>query len=182
MLDDVGSGAVQYLAGFTDVTSLLGSFAVSDPNYPSFAGKPFLFKDDLLTRIEGTGAIALVCSAAGASQNTLPLTTPRFERLSVEVYADPSRDSSNNVTETQGVTRQRAMALFAAVNFRLQRTDPDVVLWGNLRTVGCELLTVPQFYEMPDSGPTGGIGRSDGTQRGQAYYAVSVFGATTAHI
>lgn len=166
MIDDVGSGAQQYLLGFTDVTSLLGAFAATDPN-PANAGLPWLFKDDLLTVMEGTSAAAVVCSPFGGWSAPIPLSSFDFERLSVEVYVDPLRDSANNITESSGATKQRGMAVFAAVKFRLHRTDPDTVTWGDLVTTGCQLLTKPQFTKVPDG---------DGLLVGQSFYGVTCGG------
>lgn len=166
MLDDVASGAVAYLSTFSDVLALLGSVPVAggDPN----SGRPYIFKDDLLATLEGTSQAALVCSDYGGWGAPLPLATPRFVRLSVELFVDPARDSAHNINESQGLTRQRGKALFAQVNYHLHRTAADAVSWGDLRTVGCELLTEPQFLRADDG---------DGLQHGQAFYGVLVFGS-----
>jgi hypothetical protein len=172
----VASGAVQYLSAVPAVTSLLGSFAQTDPS-PGFAGRPWIFKDDRLVRLEGQSvvygaqAVCLVCTEAGGWAVPEPLTTPYFMRLEVGIYVDPLRDAAHNITETSGTTRQRGRAVAAAVRSALHRTDPDAVLWGDLRTVGCQLLTEPQFLPDPDG---------DGIQAGMAYYGVLVFGASDA--
>jgi hypothetical protein len=136
-------------------------------------GKSYLFKDDIVTPLQSTSSAALVCSAFGGWGSPEPLTTPRFPRLSVEVWVDPLRDSALNISESPGGTRTRGQAVFTAVNRRLNRTDPVTVLWGDLVTTGCQLLTEPQFVPV-----VGGDG--DGLLHGQAFYGVSVFGVTDA--
>jgi len=168
-VDDVASGAVRYLAGFADVTSLLGSFPLSDP-ITANAGKPWLFSDNnqgVLTVMEGSSAAAIVCSDFGGWDVPPPYGTVRFRRLRLDIWIDPARDASRNVTESSSVTTNRGLALFAAVQFHMQRTDPDVVLWGDLCTVGCQLLTDIQFLPVPDG---------DWLQRGSAYYGVTASG------
>ncbi len=173
-MDDVGSGAVKFLSGLTAVTAALGSFPANDAN-TSLQGKPWIFKDDLLVRMEGqsifyvTQALALVCSDGGGWAVPAPLTTPRFTRLQVDIYVDPLRDSGHSITETSGATKQRGKAMFTLANLYLHRTSPDAVLWGDLRTVGCELLTEPRFEPVPDG---------DGLQLGTAFFGVMVFGST----
>jgi hypothetical protein len=169
-MDDVASGAVKYLAGFSDVTSLLGSYPGSDPR-PSFAGRPWLFSDNsqgVLKVMEGTSAAALVFSDFGGWEAPAPLATARFRRLRVDVWVDPARDAQANVTETSSITANRGLAVFNAVQFRLQRTDPDAVLWGDMVTIGCQLLT--------DIGPFLPVTDGDWLLRGTAYYGVEYSG------
>lgn len=175
-MDDVASGAVKYLSRFSDVTSLLGAFSVSDPN-PSNAGKPWLFSEaglgfygdspGVLKVMEGTSQAGIVCSDFGGWDVPPPLGTIRMRRLRVDVWVDPLRDVSSMVTETSGLTVNRGSAVFDAVQFRLQRTDPDAVLWGDLCTIGCQLLADVQFSPVRDG---------DGLQRGTAYYGVQFSG------
>jgi hypothetical protein len=166
-MDDVASGAVKYLSGFSDVTSLIGSFPLTDPVN---AGVPWLFSDNnqgVLKVMEGTSAAALVCGDFGPWDTPLPLSTIRYRRLRVDLWIDPARDASRNIAESSSITTNRGLAVFAAVHFRLQRTDPDAVFWGDLCTVGCQLLTDVMFGPVPDG---------DYLQRGTAYYGVSASG------
>jgi hypothetical protein len=173
-MDDIASGVVKFLSALTDVTAGLGSFPANDPN-TTLQGKPWIFKDDLLVVMEGqsvfysTLAIALVCSDGGGWSEPSPLTTPRFNRLKLDIHVDSLRDSGHSIAETSGEPKSRGKALFTLVNTHLHRINPDMQLWGDLRTVGCQLLTEPSFVPMPDG---------DGVYTGTAYYGVSVFGAT----
>lgn len=168
-MDNVASGAVKYLVTFSDVTSLLGSFSPSDPN-PGFAGKPWLFSDNnqgVLKVMEGTSAAGVVCGDAGGWDVPPPMGTVRMRRLRVDIWVDPLRDVNANVIETSAITAGRGMAVFNAVQFRLHRTDPDAVTWGDLVTTGCQLLTDPQFLPVADG---------DWLLRGTAYYGVTFSG------
>lgn len=163
MADDVASGAVQFLAQFPDITSLLGSFASNDP-VSADVGKPWIFNADLLVTLEGASAAALVCSDEGGWQAPPQLGTWRFSRLGVAFYIDPARDSSRNITETSAITIVRGNAVFNAVQYRLQRTDPDTVLFGDLQTTGCQLLSDTKWVPVPDG---------DHLLVKQAFYGVS---------
>jgi hypothetical protein len=166
VVDTISSGAVKYLSGFSDITSLLGSFTDAGPNF----GLPFLFQEDLLVSLEGSSSMAIVCSDEGGwGAMAGPLTTPQYMRLSVELYADPLRDSSFNILESKGSVHQRTATLWATINTHLHRTNPDSVLWGDLRTTSCELLTRPTPQPVPDG---------DLMQVWQSYYGVTVLGAT----
>jgi hypothetical protein len=166
--DDVATGGVQFLSQFSDVTSLLGSYPLTDP--PSLAGKPWLFSDNnqgVLKVMEGTSATAVVLSDFGGWGVPVPLATSRYRRLRADFWIDPQRDANMNVTETSSITANRGMAVFNAAQFRLQRTDPDAVFWGDLCTIGCQLLTEPQFLPVTDG---------DWLLRGTAYYGVEFTG------
>jgi hypothetical protein len=168
----VATGSVKYLAGFSDVTSLLGSYPLTDP--PGFAGKPWLFSDmnqGVLKVMEGTSAAAVVCADFGGWEVPVPGTSARYPRLRTDIWLDPQRDASMNVTESSSVTANRGLAVFNALQFRLHRLDPDAVVWGDLVTVGCRLLTEPVFQQVSDG---------DWMQRGTAYYGVEYSGWTDA--
>ncbi len=154
------------------MTGLLGSFSLTDPNVAN-QGKPWLFSDTsagVLTRVKGTSAAALVCSDFGGWSVPPQLGTQRFRRLRVDIWIDPVRNS-NQVTESSSITTNRGLAVFNAVQFRLQRTDPDTQLWGDLVTFACQLLTEPQFSAVPDG---------DYLQLGSSYYGLSTSGWTDA--
>jgi len=170
MPDDIASGCVQYLSRFADVTSLLGSFSLTDP-VTANQGRPWIFSADPLVTLEGTSSAAIVCSDFGGWMPPPQLGTWRFGRLSVQLYVDAARDGNRNITETSAITVNRGNALFAAVQFRLQRTDPDTVAWGDLVTTGCQLLTDGPWLPVPDG---------DHLLVKQAFYGVSWSGWTDA--
>lgn len=149
MADDIASGCVQYLAAFPDVTGLLGSFSLTDP-VTANQGLPWIFNADPLVTLEGSSAAALVVSEFGSTTAPQRLGTERYGRLSVQVYVDPARDGSRNIAETSALTKNRGNAVFSAVQYRLHRTDNDAVVWGDLVTTGCTLITEGQWTDVPD--------------------------------
>lgn len=169
-MDDIASGSVQFLAQFTDITSLLGSFSSTDP-ITANAGKPWIFNADPLVTLEGSSSAAVVCVDLGGWQAPPQLGTWRFGRLSVQVYIDPARDSGRNITETSALTVNRGNAVFNAVQFRLQRTNPDTILWGDMVTASCQLLTDGAWLALADG---------DHLLVKQAFYGVSWTGWTDA--
>lgn len=158
MPDTVASGVVRYLLTIPAVTAVVGSFPDS--------GTPWLFRDKLLARVEDSSSVAMVFSAFGQWSAPSDGSTKRFPRLSVEIYADPQRDATGNITSTSEA-EVRGTAAWAVVNRFLHRMDSDTVNWGDLVTTGSTLLTEPQFYETPDG---------DHLLRGQALYGVQVSG------
>ncbi len=168
MPDDPGTGAFRYLSTFSDVTSLLGSFSLSDP-VTGNQGRPWLFAGDILVNMKGTSQLAAVCADFGGHGAPPMLGGQRFRRLRVDIWADPVRDSAGGVLRTSADTVNRANAVFTAVNRRLHRRDPDTVTWGDLVTYGCTLLTEPTWAEVPDG---------DWLMRGSAVYAVYIAGWT----
>lgn len=173
-MDDVGSGAVKFLAGCPDVTGRLGSFSLTDP-IAANAGRPWIFSDTttsgVLTRVKGTQSAALVLADFGGWEVAPPLGSARFRRLRADIWIDPARDGNGNVAETSAITTNRGLAVFSALQFRLQRKDGDAVTWGDLVTCGCQLLVDITFAPVPDG---------DWMQRGTAFYGVSCTGWTDA--
>jgi hypothetical protein len=167
-VDDVASGAVQFLAGISAVTGLLGAFPGTDPVVAN-QGRPYIFLENPLVVLQGSSLASLVCSDAGSWSNAIPYGTQRFTRLSVEFYVDPQRDANLNVTETPGATKLRGEALFATVNSFLHRRDADVQVWGDMVTASCVLLAEGEFAQVPQ--PDG-----DWLAYKQAYYGVGMTG------
>ncbi len=167
-MDDPGTGAYRYLSQFSSVTSLLGSFSVSDP-VSGNQGKPYLFAGDILVNIKGTSSVAVVCSDFGGWSAPPQLGTQRFRRLRVDIWVDPARDSAGGVTVTTADTVNRGNAVFNAVHVKLHRRDPDTVTWGDMVTFGCQLLSEPVFARVPDG---------DWLMLGTAVYGVYLGGWT----
>lgn len=169
-MDDVGTGSWRYLSGFSDVTSLLGSFSLADPVIGN-RGMPYLFTSDLVVNLKGTTQAAVVCSDFGGWSPPPQLGSQRFRRLRVDVYVDPVRDAALNISQTNAATVNRANQVFNAVQRHLHRRDPDTVVWGDLVTFGCQLLTEPQFASVPNG---------DWMLMGSATYGVYLSGWTDA--
>lgn len=173
MTDTVATGARQWLVQFTDITSVLGSFPLSDPIIAN-QGKPFLFTGDLFIDIRTyPGTTAVVLTDYGGWTVPQPISTWRFRRLRVDIYVDPTRDSTGNIIESSSITEARGMDVFRAFESRLHRRDLDTILWGDMVTLQAQLLTEPQFFQMPQAS---GSGLS--TQLGTAFYGVTFSGWT----
>lgn len=171
LVDDVASGGYWYLAGLPDVVAIVGSFPADDPLN---AGVPWIFVRNILTRMEisaivkGSRAVALVLANAGQSSTPSAASTARFQRLEVDIWVDPLRDSNGNVT-SPGEELSRMLSVFAVLDSHLHRvaTDQNTQQWGDLITVSCVRMTEPQPYPVPDG---------DGLVRGVVFYDVGTFG------
>jgi hypothetical protein len=169
--DTAGSGCARYLKSLPDVCALVGAFPADD-SIGANAGQPYIFHvgDDgeLLVRLEGTSQIALGVTCSGSFQAGTPGSTLHYERVSIEFWADPIRDTAGNIMETHGLTHDRAHNVFDVVDSHLHRREPGLnEVWGDLVTVACWRMVAPDFYPVPDG---------DGMMRGQAYYAVTSSG------
>jgi hypothetical protein len=169
-MDDVGSAAVQFLSGVSAITSLLGAFSESDPVQAN-QGVPYIFLENPLVVLQGSGQASLVCSVMGGWSTPVPGFTARFTRLSLEFYVDPQRDSSLNITESPGLTILRGERLFSVVNSYLHRRDSDAQVWGDLVTTGCTLLSEGQWIQLPTAD-------GDWLQHKQAFYGITSSGWT----
>lgn len=153
--DEVVRGCVTWLGGLPDIADAVSAYQ---------DGTPLLFQHKLWVAMEGTSTTAAVISRAGGWSGSNAHNTMRFPRLSLELYADPLRDAGKNLTDP-GEVWSRIEAAFDAFDKRLHRPDPTSIMWGTLRTIGCERLTDPMVYEVPDG---------DGLLRSQTFYGVSV--------
>lgn len=168
MADDVASGAAKYLSQFSDVTTLLGSFSLSDPNV-SLRGVPWLFNSNLLVNLKGTRQAALVLSDFGTWTAPLQLSGARNRRLKVDIYQDAQRDIEGNIIQTDAATNNLVMHIFNALHLRLQRRDNDTVIWGDMVTYACQVIAEPMASRIPDG---------DWGMLGTAVYGVSFSGWT----
>lgn len=155
--DDIVSGATAFLLAQADVLAAVTTFVIGGGQVPGvFQYRPWV-------DMEGSSGTCCVVSndggwAAPNIQNTL-----RFPRLAINVWADPIRDSTSNVTDPGEVMR-RAYATYKAVDKHLHRTGGPEVMFGQLRIISCVRLTEPVIYVVPDG---------DGLVRCQTMYAVT---------
>ncbi len=152
--DDLVQGAVKWLLTQSDVTAVVGTFDET--------ASPWLFQHQLWARVEGSQSTAAVLSRAGGWSGANEHNTMRFPRLSLEVYADPLRDTGNNVTDP-GESWRRIEAAWSAFDTVLHRPAAESVMWGTVRTLGCLRLGEPNIYSVPDG---------DGMLRCQCFYGV----------
>lgn len=170
MADDIGSGAAKYLSTFSDVTVLLGSFSATDP-VTGNQGRPYLFNTDMLVDLKGTSQAAIVVSDFGSWTPPQGLSQARNRRLRVDIYQDAQRDSLGNIVQSNAATVNAVSHIFNTVHRHLQRTDADTILWGDLVTYWCQVLTEPVATRIPDG---------DWGMMGSAVYGVSFSGWTDA--
>lgn len=168
MADDVGSGASKYLSQFSDVTALLGSFPLNDP-VTGNQGRPWLFNSNILVDTKGTGQAAIVLSDFGGWTPPQQLSQARNRRLRVDIYQDAQRDAQGNVVQSDAFAVNQVNHIFNTLHLHLQRRDPDTVLWGDLVTYACQLITEPAPARLPDG---------DWGMLGTATYGVSFSGWT----
>ncbi len=167
--DTPATGAWKRLYPLPALQAVVGTFPVTDPR----SGYSWIFSGNMAAQIKGSQASAVVLTDAGGWGAPPMLGTQRFMRLRVDVWTDPVRDGNRNIITTQSVTTARCLDVFRVVHGFLQRTDPDVQVWGDLVTVSCQLLTEPEPQQMPD-GDSSGMGAMIGT----AVYGVEVTGWT----
>jgi hypothetical protein len=175
--DDVASGAYSYLSGLSDVLAVVGAFPADDPDN---AGVPWIFVRNVYTRMEdasivkGSQAVSLVCCFMGSSSPPVNSSTVRFQRLEVDIWVDPLRDSMGNVT-SPSETELRGNYVFSVIDSHLHRvaTDQNTVQWGDLITVASTRMSEPVWYPVPDG---------DGLIRGACFYDVGTFGSNIVNV
>lgn len=139
--DDIVQGAVKYLSAKPAVLAVLGTFEGSTV--------PYLFQRRMWAEMEGSSSTACMIYSDGGWTSANNHNTLRFPRLSIEIWADPIRDSTNNVTDPGEVWRRIDHAYMVIDTF-LHRAAGGEQFWGTVRTVDCVRLTEPLTYEVPD--------------------------------
>jgi hypothetical protein len=170
-MDDVASGVYYYLTSLPDVLAVTGSFPADDQDN---ANVPWIFVRNVYTRMEdmsivkGSQAVALVCCYMGQASSPLDSSTVRFQRLELDIWVDPLRDSMGNIT-SPAETESRGLGVFGLLDSHLHRVNTDQMTetWGDLITVGSLRMTEPVWYEVPDG---------DGLIRGACFYSVGTYG------
>lgn len=155
--DDVVSGAVTFLLAQPQVLAAVSSFTIGGSRTPG------VFQYKTWAKIEGSqGTCAVITNDGGWTGPNID-NTLRFPRLAVNIWADPLRDSQNNVTDPGEVMR-RAYATYRAFDAVLHRTGGPEVMFGTLRIIASVRLTEPVIYVVPDG---------DGLVRCQTIYALT---------
>lgn len=152
--DETVSGCVKWLQTFPDVIDSVGSF----PD-----GTPWLFQDDLYTTVESSQSQAAVISYAGGWAGPNPYNTLRFPRLSLDIVADPMRDSGGNPIRP-GELKRRVMSVYKVFDTHLHRPQGGDQTWGTVRTIAAARLGEPFLYPLSAGG---------GAQRLQVFYGIT---------
>lgn len=128
---DVVAAARKYLAQQAAVSAVLGTDNVWDL---------WLFQDKLLTRVESSGKIACVLKQKGSWTSPNDHNTMRFPRLITEFYADPDRDSKNNVV-TPLSAKDRILAAHEVIDSLLHVVSGHDQWWPSQGAAGaCRIL------------------------------------------
>jgi hypothetical protein len=146
---DFATAAHRKLASVPGVISALGSSVPPDP------AVVWLFVRELQTdQVEGSGKAAAVLREEGAWARPNQHNTARFPRLSLEIFADASRDMNGAVVRRDA--EQRARAVWERFDAVLHRVDGFSEIWGStssdpgIRVWGSQLMSLPDVYDIND--------------------------------
>lgn len=145
---DLAVAAHRMLSAVPGVIGALGSNPAATP------GDVWLFVRELNAQVEGSGKAAAVLREEGSWTRPNPHNTARFPRLSLEIYADSTRDQGQAVIRNDAEARARAVwEQFQAV---LHRVDGFAEVWGaapgdpGMRVWGSQLMSLPDVYPVQD--------------------------------
>lgn len=145
---DVAVAAHRRLSTVPGVIGVLGSFTA-----PSPAGV-WLFVRKLQTVVEGSGRAAAVLREEGSWTRPNSHNTAQFPRLSLEIFADSTRDATGAVLRDDAESRARAV--WERFQLVLHRVDGFTEVWGatvtdpGLRVWGSQLMSRPDVYPVSD--------------------------------
>lgn len=142
----LAEGARSHLVQFAQVRALLGSGK-------GFSTWVFRGQDDQAkpyVNMEGTGAAAVLLRQQGGWGTPNRHNTMTFPRLVVEVYVDPARDSRGN--ELSPDVMGRFTDIWAVMDRYLRNMDHTEVVWGDIRTLGCDRLDEWSVFPLSDGG------------------------------
>lgn len=160
---DLAVAAHRKLVTVPGIVSSLGSSSAVGP-----VGV-WLFVQELQAVVEGSGRVAAVLREDGAWARPNQHNTARFPRLSVEIYADSSRDATGAIVRRDAANRARVVwERFQEV---LHRVDGFSEIWGStqtdpgMRVWGSQLMSLPDVDDVPDW---------DGGKRLQCHYGLNI--------
>lgn len=143
--------------------------ALGSSDGPDFAGV-WLFVRELQVVVEGSGKAAAVIREEGAWARPNDHNTARFPRLSLEIFADSTRDPVTGRVVTRDA-EPRARAVWERFNPIFHRVTGFSEIWGStdtdpgMRVWGSRLMSLPDVYDISDW---------DGGKRLQCHYGLSV--------
>lgn len=161
MAIDVVAAARKYLAQQASVLTVLGSDSIWDL---------WLFQEKLLTKVESSGKVACVLKQKGSWTSPNTYNTARFPRLVTEFYADPDRDSKNNVV-TPLSAKDRILAAHEVIDSFLHIVSGKENWWPSFGTTGaCRILRSTRqgeldWFDVPEG---------DGVLQGTVSYAIGL--------
>lgn len=127
--DDPIQAVYNYLLGFEDVISLVGT---------SDDGTPYIYNGNIYHTMTGTQSCAVVVKFGGSWAAPNTNNTVLFPRIQVEVWSDPPRDEDGNVIQPTEA-RTRANAVWQQVNGHLHVpynkiivNEPTLIIFGSV--------------------------------------------------
>jgi len=154
VVTDVVLAVRKMLAAQSDVCALLGSDSRFDT---------WLFQDTLFATVENSQTCAVVLTLEGGWTAPNDYNTARFPRLGTTIYADPKRDSANNITSDD--TRNKILAVHQVLDKYLHRPTKATAIWGGLRILASTRLNEPYPRPWVDG---------DHAASAQVFYALGV--------
>ncbi len=160
---DLAVAAHRRLSTVPGVVAALGSPVSDSP------GGVWLFVRELNALVEGSGKAAAVLREEGAWARPNQHNTARFPRLSVEIFADSTRDSTGAVLRRDAEARARVV--WEQFQTELHRVDGFSEVWGSsasdpgMRVWGSQLMSLPDVF---------GVNDWDGGVRLQCFYGLNV--------
>lgn len=157
MADDLQGAAVKYLLSIPEVVASVGKFTLTN--------KPFIFRDEMLVNLEDNQyqVVSAIVVQDGGPVAVPAITRYRGRRLRVNIWANGTRDELGNLIGTQSV-RLKLNETFQALDKYLHRTDPEIIPWSDIYTVGSErLIDLSEPISVVDG---------DGILTASVYYAV----------
>jgi hypothetical protein len=145
---DLAVAAHRMLSAVPGVIGALGSSSFGSP-----VGV-WLFVRELQVVVEGSGQAAAVLREEGAWNRPNQHNTARFPRLSVEIFADSSRDATGAISRQDA--EPRARIVWKQFQTVLHRVSGFSEVWGRtsddpgLRVWGSQLMSSPEVYQVND--------------------------------
>lgn len=116
---DIVAAARKYLATNPGLFTVLGSDSTWDI---------WLFQEKLYSRVESSGKTACVLKQLNGWTTPNTYNTARFPRLQTQFFADPDRDSKNNV-ESPLSAKDKIFAAHAVIDLMLHNVSGQSRFW-----------------------------------------------------
>lgn len=142
---DIVLAARRYLAESEELTDLLGSGSGFDTWI--FRGQDASARP--MVPMEGTKSAAVVLWLDGDWSQSNRHNTMRFPALAVDVYIDPGRDTSANVTQPNLLPRFQEV--WEVLDTLLHRPDHREMQWDSLRVLTSHKLAGHKVYPFNDT-------------------------------
>lgn len=125
--------AVRYLLSIPEVVAAVGKFDLTEI--------PFIFRDEMLVNLEEEQyfSVSAIVVEDGGPIATPGLTRFRNRRITVQIWANGTRDGMGNLVDPKTV-EDKIFDTFKILDFYLHRTNPETVMWWTTPTYACERI------------------------------------------